>query len=322
MKGSLTAILKRHFPARFAGAVSLARRDAREIAHTQTFQPLGLQEFLSLELPPRAMLLSPILPERSLSMLYAPRGMGKSWLALSIGMAIASGAPLLRWTVPRPRRSPVCRWRNVVGGPSELDWPPCRRDLAAKFPMTDFASLQAGLGREIPNDGFCLLAADQTEFGINLSSDEGQRALEAHLVGVDLLILDNLSTLLASGSEGASDAWLPMQNWLLRLRRKGIAVLLIHHSGVNGRQRGTSRREVRSTPLSGCADREIIRLHKAPGSRSTLRRPGPWSVKVPCRSRRPLSRSGARTASPEFAGWPETWHRRSSIRRPDCSRPE
>jgi putative DNA primase/helicase len=47
---------------------------------------------------------------------------------------------------------------------------------------------------------------------------------------------------LASHS-GASDSWLPMQNWLLRLRRKGIAVLLIHHAGVNGRQRGTSRRE-------------------------------------------------------------------------------
>jgi putative DNA primase/helicase len=34
-----------------------------------------------------------------------------------------------------------------------------------------------------------------------------------------------------------------MQSWLIGLRRKGIAVLLIHHAGVNGRQRGTSRRE-------------------------------------------------------------------------------
>jgi hypothetical protein len=34
-----------------------------------------------------------------------------------------------------------------------------------------------------------------------------------------------------------------MQNWLLRLRRKGVAVLIVHHAGVNGRQRGTSRRE-------------------------------------------------------------------------------
>jgi putative DNA primase/helicase len=34
-----------------------------------------------------------------------------------------------------------------------------------------------------------------------------------------------------------------MQNWLLNLRRRGTAVLLVHHSGNNGRQRGTSRRE-------------------------------------------------------------------------------
>ena len=47
----------------------------------------------------------------------------------------------------------------------------------------------------------------------------------------------------ATGSEIASDAWVPMQNWLLQLRRQGVAVLLIHHAGTNGRQRGTSRRE-------------------------------------------------------------------------------
>jgi putative DNA primase/helicase len=101
-------------------------------------------------------------------------------------------------------------------------------------------SILAGLGTEIPKDGFRVLAADHTEQGINLSGSEGQQELERHLDGVDLLILDNLSTLMANGSEGASDAW---QNWLLRLRRKGVAVLLVHHAGVNGRQRGTSRRE-------------------------------------------------------------------------------
>jgi len=105
------------------------------------------------------------------------------------------------------------------------------------------ASILAGFGGETPNSGFRLLAADNTEHGINLGSIEGQQALEPHLDGVDLLILDNLSTLMATGSEGAGDAWLPIQNWLLKLRRKGIAVLIIHHAGVNGRQRGTSRRE-------------------------------------------------------------------------------
>ena len=38
---------------------------------------VGLTDFLGLDLPPRAMLLDPILPERSLAMLYAPRGLGR-----------------------------------------------------------------------------------------------------------------------------------------------------------------------------------------------------------------------------------------------------
>ena len=87
------------------------------------------------------------------------------------------------------------------------------------------------------------MAADQIDSGINICSEDGQRCLEPLLRDVDLLILDNLSTLCTSGSESASDAWVPMQNWLLKLRRQGVAVLLVHHAGMNGRQRGTSRRE-------------------------------------------------------------------------------
>jgi putative DNA primase/helicase len=202
------------------------RRGANRVTIAPTFQPIGLQDFLALQVPPREMLLAPILPERSLSMLYAPRGIGKSWLSLSIGLAVASGGSVLRWNAPQPRRV------LFVDGEMVLS------DLQIRL-----NSILAGLGTKIPNDGFRVLAAAHSEQGINLSSPEGQQELWQHLDGVDLLILDNLSTLMANGSEGASDAWLPMQNWLLRLRRKGVAVLLVHHAGVNGRQRGTSRRE-------------------------------------------------------------------------------
>ena len=83
-------------------------------------------------------------------------------------------------------------------------------------------------------------AADNVEGGIDLSTDEGQQALEPLLADTDPLILDNLSTLCPSRSEMANDAWVMMQQWLLRLRRQGKSVLLIHHAGTNGRQRGTS----------------------------------------------------------------------------------
>jgi putative DNA primase/helicase len=206
-----------------AGRLSLTNEPPHPLA---PLKPIGFGEFLNLSVPPRQMLLDPVLPERSLAMLYAPRGVGKTLLGLSIGLAVASGTPLLRWSAPRKRRV------LYVDGEMPLV------SLQERLRM-----LSVGFGAEIPNDGFRILPADHTENGISLGTDEGQDLLDPLLKDVDLLILDNLSTLVTTGSENASDGWVAMQNWLLRLRRQGVAVLLIHHAGTNGRQRGTSRRE-------------------------------------------------------------------------------
>jgi len=158
-------------------------------------------------------------------MLYAPRGIGKSWLGLSIGLAVASGRSFLRWSAPNPKR--------VLYVDGEMPLVSLQERLRA---------ISIGLG-EIPNDGFQILAADNVDGGLNLGTEDGQHGIEPLLDGIDLLILDNLSTLCSNRSESASDAWTPIQSWLLNLRRRGISVLFIHHAGNNGRQRGTSRRE-------------------------------------------------------------------------------
>jgi AAA domain len=191
-----------------------------------SFEPLGFQDFLSLGIPAREMLLHPILPEKSLSMLYAPRGIGKTLLALSIGLAVASGSNLLRWSAPTNRRV------LYVDGEMSLS------DLQQRL-----LEISLGFNRNIPNDAFRILAADHIEDGINLVTQEGQAGIERVLDGIGLVILDNLSTLFPNGNENMADAWGPMQNWLLKLRRRGVSVLFVHHAGTNGRQRGTSRRE-------------------------------------------------------------------------------
>ena len=61
--------------------------------------------------------------------------------------------------------------------------------------------------------------------------------------GVDLIVVDHLSAFCRTGIENEGAAWLPVQSWLLSLRRRGLSVLLIHHAGKSGVQRGTSRRE-------------------------------------------------------------------------------
>jgi putative DNA primase/helicase len=191
-----------------------------------TLKSIGFDDFLAINMPPREMLLDPIVPERSLAMLYAPRGIGKTLLSLSIVLAVASGSPLLRWHAPRQRR--------VLYVDGEMRLVSLQERLR---------SISAGLGGVIPNDGFRILAADNRENGLSIGSEMGQRALNPVLSDVDLVIFDNLSTLCTNGSESASDAWVPIQNWLPKLRRQGVAVLLVHHAGTNGRQRGTSRRE-------------------------------------------------------------------------------
>src|SRR6516164_7697547 len=175
MLPALANFLSRILPVRdtIAARPPIATEQARP-----PFRAVGINDFLSLDIPPREMLLAPILLERSLGMLYAPRGLGKSWLALSIGLAVASGTPILRWSAPRQR--------NVLYVDGEMPLVSLQERLKA---------ISVPFGTAIPNDGFCILAADQIDSGINLSSEDGQRSLEPLLENVDLLILDNLSTL-------------------------------------------------------------------------------------------------------------------------------
>jgi putative DNA primase/helicase len=56
-------------------------------------------------------------------------------------------------------------------------------------------------------------------------------------------VLDNLSTLTSVFRDNDAESWNPIQDWLLRLRRRGVSVLIVHHAGKGGEQRGTSRRE-------------------------------------------------------------------------------
>jgi putative DNA primase/helicase len=95
-----------------------------------------------------------------------------------------------------------------------------------------------------PADDFlCFLPADHFRDGLpDLASPEGRALLERVTSGVDLVILDNLSSL-ARGRENEADDWQPMQDTILSLRRRGVSSLLVHHAAKGGQQRGTSRRE-------------------------------------------------------------------------------
>ena len=189
---------------------------------------LNLGEFLSMSIPERGFLLSPILPVQGIGIMYAPRGIGKTFAALSVAVAVASGGLVFNWRAPMPKKV------LYVDG-----------EMPAIAMQNRLAALISGMA--VPPhalENLSIITPDLQPCPIpDLSTTSGQTALESYLKGVDMVVLDNIATLCRTGKENESQSWQVMQSWLLDLRRRGITVLLIHHAGKSGDQRGTSARE-------------------------------------------------------------------------------
>ena len=191
-------------------------------------RPLDLQEFFDLDIKQREMVLSPIMPEKGLGMIYAVRGTGKTFVADSIAYAVATGSKFLKWQAPKLRRV------LLIDG-----------EMPAIALRERLEQIAHGNTDKVAPGMLKIIAGDLIEEGGvgNLADPKVQAEVEQFLDGVELLILDNLSSLTAVIRDNDAESWNPIQAWLLRLRRRGISVLIVHHAGKAGEQRGTSRRE-------------------------------------------------------------------------------
>jgi hypothetical protein len=192
-----------------------------------TLRAVSVTELLRLDVKEREMVMAPFLPTQGLAMLYSQRGVGKTFISLGISIAVASGAAFLKWAAPKARR--------VLYVDGEMPCATLRDRISNIVAGTDIAH---------PLDNLRVITSDLQDRALpDLSTVAGQDLIEAHLDGVELLVLDNLSSLVRAVKENEGEGWLPVQDWALDLRRRGISVLFVHHAGKAGAQRGTSRRE-------------------------------------------------------------------------------
>ena len=216
-----------------SAGLEAVRRQLQEAELQQAQAPsalvaLDMATFLTLPLTARGYLLDPVLPRQGIAILYAARGIGKTFMALSMGLAVASGGTVLKWQAATPKRV------LYVDG-----------EMPAITMQERLAALMSGMAPP-PHvlQNLTIVTPDVQPMPMpDLSTTAGQAALEPLLCGRDMLILDNISTLCRTGKENESQSWQLMQSWLLDLRRRGLTVLLIHHAGKSGDQRGTSARE-------------------------------------------------------------------------------
>ncbi len=186
---------------------------------------LTAAELAALVLVPRTPLLGEWLREGDLGYLFAPRGGGKTWLAMLIGQAISTGGSLGEWAAGEDRR-PVYYFD-------------------AEMNHQDVQERADKLG--LHNDCFHLLSNEQVfmklQHSANIADRAHQRGLSSMLPDSSVFIIDNLSTGQSGMRENENDDFDVIKDWLLSLRRRSITVIIIHHAGRNGEMRGASRRE-------------------------------------------------------------------------------
>lgn len=192
-----------------------------------TLRSVTLSKFLAMNLPPRENILDPWCPKAGLVMIHAKRGIGKTFFALEVTMAIAYGHSFLSFIAPKAAQVLY---------------------IDGEMPANTMQARLAEIKKRMPEDKNFLepvFITPDLQDGVmpDLSSSEGRESLRPYAEQADVIIVDNISTLCGSGKENDAESWLPIQQWALSMRRLGKSVIFIHHAGKNGHQRGTSKRE-------------------------------------------------------------------------------
>ncbi len=207
----------------------LANADNELLTHWKncfTKAVVSAEALAAAEVPVRQPIVGEWFKQGDLGFLFAPRGMGKTWLAMQLAACIAEGRDFGPWNVTAARAV------LYVDG-----------EMAMDSTKTRHAALSHGSSK------LNYLHHERLfhECGavLNLSAASSQQALLQHCLtqNIEVLFLDNLSCLFSGIKENDADSWETVLPWLLELRRNRIAVVFIHHAGRNGAMRGTSRRE-------------------------------------------------------------------------------
>jgi hypothetical protein len=184
------------------------------------------EQLEGIDIPPRKFLVGQWMREGDSGFVFGERGSGKTWLIDAIATHVSTGRELHGWHVPESV--------NVLLVDGEM-------------PIEDSRNRLKGMSAK--NQNLHVLHHDKlfddSGLAMNLTEPLQQRIITAICQSkkIKLLILDNLSCLFSGIKENDADAWELVLNWLLDLRRRKIAVLIVHHAGRSGFMRGTSKRE-------------------------------------------------------------------------------
>ena len=227
-------------------AVATSRRSSENLLKMPT-----LGQLMDVQFKPRQYLLAPWLREQESCMVYAATGVGKSLFALSAAIAIAGDGEFLGWKPEAKKDGKPWRVLYVDGEMHVADIQERAQQLRAGIPLVDQGKAK---------DNLLFLARQHQHGGVQFPSITelaGQqfiveRIKDEHL---NLVVLDNFSTLGEVEDENSAASFNAIQQFLLQLKVHEVATILVHHTGEAGRagDRVSSQRRLKPLyNLSAC----------------------------------------------------------------------
>jgi len=188
---------------------------------------IAANDFKSLNLPPRHMLLFPWLPEGSINMVFADRGIGKTFFSLSCALALANGEEFLCYKAEQA--VPVLY----------LDG-----EMQATAIQQRLHMLSGGKETKEPLNLYTPDCQDN-DYTPDLGTVNGKEEINELIDAVNpkVIFIDNISTFDRTGNENEAESWAPIQEWAVQHRKKGRSIVFIHHANKEGKQRGSHKKE-------------------------------------------------------------------------------
>lgn len=187
-------------------------------------------DFRRIKVPRPPMFIAPCIGPGTLTMIYGKPGIGKSYLVLDLLRALHTGTTWLGFPI------------DLVTYPRSLlvdgELP---KDLIDDRLDDVFETLPGDL--YIISKQYYLNTHGEGEF--NLANLDCRDLVDAEISHnkINVLVLDNKVSLVNGVEENSLSENSAIVQWLIRVRARGVMVILVHHSNKSGTQRGTTAYE-------------------------------------------------------------------------------
>jgi RecA-family ATPase len=245
----------------------MTSQQAKTLAHLRaaTFGELSSRIW-----PQRQHVIHPWLEAGESALLWAPTGVGKTMLSLTLGLMAAGGGSFAGWSSDRPQKVLI------------IDGEMRGRDIAER--LDHLCGTIDGIDRGAAKTNLKVIARTLQPVDVpffDIGDEDTHDAIMSYIQkeGVGLLILDNLTTLAEKmGNENTVADLRSVLTFLMNLKRTDAAVILVHHANKGGgNYRGSTGIATTfeviiglTRPDDGVVDRADFRLqfdkHRAKGN--------------------------------------------------------